>query len=109
VEKSELSKTIKMGDLETNLSKTFKENKEFHDSYDKFKGGMEMISSMIGSVAASNIATPFIRNAWGAKQQKTSIEKDRYNQNMNPTATPMPVNTLQIKTGTTNFRGTMQI
>lgn len=63
----------KMGDLSTNLSVKFKENEEFHNCYDKFKGGMEMIAAVSGSVIASNVVTPVIRNAWGAKKQKESL------------------------------------
>lgn len=76
---------IKMGSMETNLNKTFKENKEFHDCYDTFKGGMEMMASTIGSVASCNLVTPIIRNSWGAKQQKISIAKDNEHKNMNKT------------------------
>ena len=72
---------IKMGDLSTNLGKTFKENKEFHDSYDQFKGGVDMISATVGSVVSCNAITPVIRNYIGAKQQKQSIERERYKQN----------------------------
>ena len=63
----------KMGDLSTNLSAKFKENEEFHNCYDKFKGGMEMVAAVSGSVIASNVVTPVIRNAWGAKKQKESL------------------------------------
>lgn len=64
---------VKMGDLPTNLSTKFKENEQFHNCYDKFKGGMEMIAAVSGSVIASSIVTPVIRNAWGAKKQKESL------------------------------------
>jgi len=94
VEKSELSKTIKMGDMTTNLSKTFKENKEFHDVYDKFKGGMEMIASTVGSVAACNLVTPVIRNYWGAKQQHNSLEKEKIN--------PKPKSELEVHSSVQN-------
>lgn len=63
----------KIGDLSTNLSTKFKESEEFHNCYDKFKGGMEMIAAVSGSVIASNVVTPVIRNAWGAKKQKESL------------------------------------
>ncbi len=81
---------IKMGSLETNLSKTFKENKEFHDSYDTFKGGMEMMASTIGSVASCNLVTPLIRNSWGAKQQKISIAKDNQRNHLDKTKLASP-------------------
>lgn len=68
---------IKMGDMSTNLGKTFKENKEFHDTYDTFKGGAEMFASTIGSIASCNLVTPLIRNSWGASQQKKSINRDK--------------------------------
>lgn len=76
---------IKMGSIETNLTKTFKENEEFHDCYDTFKGGMEMMASTVGSVISCNLATPVLRNSWGAKQQKHSIAKDNAHKNMNKT------------------------
>jgi hypothetical protein len=71
------SKNIKMGDISTDLGKTFKENKEFHDAYDKFKGGMDMIATSTGSVISCNAITPFIRNHFGAEQQKKSINKEQ--------------------------------
>jgi hypothetical protein len=70
-------KAIKLGDMQTNLSKTFKENKEFHKSFDMFKGGMEMMASTVGSVVSCNLVTPVIRNSWGAKEQKKSIKKEQ--------------------------------
>lgn len=77
VTKNQLTPNIKMGDLETNLGATFKENKEFHDCYDKFKGGVDMIAATTGSIASCNIVTPFIRNKIGANEQKQSIERDK--------------------------------
>lgn len=70
---------VKMGDLSTNLGVMFKENKEFHDCYDKFKGGMDMVAATIGSVISCNAITPVIRNRFGAKQQKQSIERETKN------------------------------
>lgn len=72
---------IKMGDLSTNLGETFKENKEFHDSYDTFKGGMEMMAASVGAVVSCNAITPFIRNSWGAKRQKESINREKLQTN----------------------------
>ena len=77
VEKNPLAKNIKMGDMSTNLGKTFRDNEEFHECYDKFKGGMDMFSAVVGAVASSNIITPIIRNRIGAEKQKDSIAKDK--------------------------------
>lgn len=69
------AKNIKLGDMSTNLGKTFKEDKQFHDVYDQFKGGMDMIAASVGSVVSCNAITPVIRNHFGADQQKKSINK----------------------------------
>lgn len=76
-----LGKNIKMGDMSTNLSKTFRENKEFHDCYDNFKGGMDMFSAVCGAVVSSNIITPIIRNRIGAQRQKESIAREKMQKN----------------------------
>lgn len=73
------SKDIKMGELSTNLPKTYKGNEEFYKAYSPFNNGLGMLSTTIGSVIACNAATPFIRNYYGAKQQKKSIEKSKRN------------------------------
>lgn len=88
VAKNPLAKDIKMGDMSTNLSKNFKENKEFHDCYDKFKGGMDMMAATIGSVVSCNVVTPVIRNVWGADQQKSSIARERRKALASPNITP---------------------
>lgn len=77
IAKNPLAKDIKMGDMSTNLVKNFKEDKEFHDCYDKFKGGMDMMAATIGSVVSCNVFTPVIRNSWGASQQKNSIAREQ--------------------------------
>lgn len=69
--------SIKMGDLSTNLGASFKEDKEFHQCYDKFKGGMDMIAASIGSVISCNAITPVIRNHFGAGRQKVEIAKEK--------------------------------
>ena len=71
------AKNIKMGDMSTNLGKTFKEDKQFHDVYDQFKGGMDMIAASVGSVVSCNTITPIIRNHIGANQQKNSIAQEK--------------------------------
>lgn len=81
VARNPLAQNIKMGDMSTNLGKTFKENKEFHDCYDNFKGGMDMFSAVVGAVTSSNIITPIIRNRIGAERQKDSIARDRMQKN----------------------------
>lgn len=88
VAKNPLTKDIKMGDMSTNLSKNFKENKEFHDCYDKFKGGMDMMAATIGSVVSCNAITPVIRNVWGADQQKNSIAREHRKVLTSPNITP---------------------
>lgn len=77
--KNNPSKEIKMGELTTNLSKTYKGNEDFYKAYSPFKNGVDMIATTIGSVVSCNAATPFIRNAYGARQQKRSLERDRMN------------------------------
>lgn len=74
-----LNEEIKMGEITTNLSKTYKGNEDFYKAYSPFKNGMDMIATTIGSVVSCNAATPFIRNAYGARQQKRSLERDRMN------------------------------
>lgn len=73
-----------LGDLKTDLEKTFNGNDEFHKTYDTFKGGLDMIAATAGSVVACNVATPFIRNYIGAKQQKQSIDNKYKNQTFQP-------------------------
>lgn len=68
VEKSPIAKDIKMGEMSTNLGKNFKEDKDFHNCYDKFKGGMDMIAATVGSVVSCNVVTPVVRNYYGAEQ-----------------------------------------
>lgn len=75
------SPEIKMGDMATNLGKTFKDNKEFHECYDTFKGGMDMVAATTGSVISCNAITPVIRNYIGAKQQKASIAQEKMQKN----------------------------
>ena len=77
------AKNIKMGDMSTNLGKTFKEDKQFHDVYDQFKGGMDMIAASVGSVVSCNAITPIIRNHIGANQQKNSIAKEQMQKKTN--------------------------
>lgn len=74
-------KNIKLGDMSLNLGKNFKEDKEFHECYDEFKGGMDMIAATVGSVVSCNLVTPLIRNKIGAKQQKESINREKMQQN----------------------------
>lgn len=85
------NKNIKLGDMSTDLGKTFRENEEFHNKYDSFKGGMDMIAATVGSVVSCNVMTPVIRNKIGAKKQKESIAKmpvitktSTYTYNMQP-------------------------
>lgn len=79
-----LSEGIKMGDLTTNLAKTYKGNEDFYKAYSPFKNGMDMIATTIGSVVSCNAATPFIRNYYGAWQQKRSLNKERMNTYSSP-------------------------
>lgn len=74
---------IKIGDMKTNLNvvKKFKEDVEFHKVYDSFNGGINMMSAVTGAVISSNIVTPFIRNVWGAKQQKDAIIREKIQKN----------------------------
>lgn len=83
VEKNPLTNNLKMGDIELNLGQMFKENEEFHQAYDNFKGGMEMISAVTGAVISSNLVTPFVRNAWAAKRQKQVLAKEGAGVGMN--------------------------
>lgn len=82
------AKDVKMGDIATNLEKTFidKNNEkvleEFYHIYDSFKNGIAMIATTIGAVISCNIVTPILRNAYASRQQKNSIEK---HQVKNPT------------------------
>lgn len=71
------AKDVKMGDLSTNLGEKFNNNEEFHEHYDQFKNGLDMIAAVGGSVVSCNVATPIIRNKIGAQQQKQGIERDR--------------------------------
>lgn len=76
------AKRINMGDFDLNLVEKFKgENElvkgEFHKAYDPFKNGIDMISTSLGTVISCNAITPFIRNSYGAKQQKLSLEKEK--------------------------------
>lgn len=77
------AKNIKLGDMSINLGKTFKEDKQFHDCYDQFKGGMDMIAASVGSVISCNAITPIIRNHFGADRQKDSIAKEQMQKKTN--------------------------
>lgn len=65
---------IKLGDLATDLSNRFREDTDFHNCYDNFKGGADMIGATVGSVIACNAIVPVLRNKWGAKKQRESLE-----------------------------------
>lgn len=77
------AKDVKMGDIATNLEKTFidKNNEkvleDFYHVYDSFKNGIATIATTIGAVISCNIVTPILRNAYAAGQQKKSIEKQQ--------------------------------
>lgn len=105
VEKHPLPEGKKMGDLKTDLTKIYENNKEFYHIYDPFKGGMEMIASTIGSVLSCNLLTPVLRNIFASKQQKASLEKERLqNQALIPTSPILPA---QNKVTTTNYQNPM--
>ena len=65
---------IKLGDLATDLSKRFREDANFHNCYDNFKGGADMIGATVGSVVACNAIVPVLRNKWGSKKQHESLQ-----------------------------------
>lgn len=77
--KNNSPKDIKMGEITTNLAKTYKGNEDFYKAYSPFKNGVDMIATTVGSVVSCNAATPFIRNYYGAWQQKRSLERERMN------------------------------
>lgn len=77
------SKEIKMGELTTNLAKTYKGDEEFYKAYSPFKNGVDMIATTIGSVVSCNAVVP-LRNYYGAKQQKRSIEREKNNHPYKP-------------------------
>lgn len=92
-------KNIKMGDFNENLPNKFKDQDEFvkgefHKAYDPFRNGIDMLSTSLGSVISCNAITPFIRNSYGAKQQKLSIEKDKMQKNS--LIKTHPINPLKI-------------
>lgn len=74
---------LKMGELSTNLAKTFKNNEDFYKVYSPFKNGVDMISTTTGSIIACNAITPFLRNSIGSKQQKKSLAKNGLNNELN--------------------------
>lgn len=88
---------LKLGDMQLNLGKIFKEDEKFHESYDTFKNGIDMMSTVTGAVISGNFVTPFIRNAWAAKRQKESLEKERsqginsYKNNIYPNSGQMKI------------------
>lgn len=71
------SKKVKMGELSTNLAKTYKGNEDFYTAYSPFNNGIGMITTTIGSVVSCNAIAPFLRNKIGSKQQKKSIIRDK--------------------------------
>jgi len=72
-----LNEGIKMGELSTNLAKTYKGNEDFYKAYSPFNNGIGMISTTIGSVVSCNAIAPYLRNKIGSKQQKNSITRDK--------------------------------
>lgn len=83
---------VKMGDNETNLANIFceKANPElkqaFYPIYYNFKGGMEILSTVIGSVLALSVAAPFMRNYAAAKYQQAQLKKQQQENNTNVAA-----------------------
>lgn len=75
-----------MGNIATNLEKQFEGNEVFYKKYSPFKNGVDMITTTIGSVLSCNFITPYLRNIFGARQQKKSIELDKAK---NPTMYPV--------------------
>lgn len=69
-------KEVKLGELSTNLAKSYKGNEDFYKAYSPFKNGVDMIATTIGSIVSCNVIAPFIRNPLGAFEQKRSIEKE---------------------------------
>ena len=83
----------KLGHFDTNLTETFKGQDEFHNAYDPFKSGIEMVATSIASVVSCNVATPYIRNYIGAVQQKRSLAAENKNnfKTINVTKSPNPL------------------
>ena len=88
---------IKIGDMKTDIEKTFEEKfkndiagkNNFYKTYGPFKGGIDMITTTIGSIVSCNFLTPALRNYLGAKQQKRSIEHDKKAENITQISKPI--------------------
>lgn len=81
------SATFTLGAPETNLDKIVTQHgdsalkKEFYPVYDKFRIGMEIFATTIGSIIAGNIVAPIVRNNLGAYQQKQQLLKEQFVKN----------------------------
>ena len=104
-------KEVKLGDISTDLSKTYKGNEDFYKAYSPFKNGVDMIAATIGSIVSCNVVVPILRNMYGAKQQKQSlasenVKKDNISTLTIPAVTPINMGRYQ----TSSFKsGSMKI
>jgi len=90
-------KDVKLGDFATNIKEIVAKDAKIKKEYDKFNTGVSVIASTIGAVIASNFLTPYMRNLYGANQQKKSLAK------MNMQAvSPSTMNAVKIDTKVDN-------
>lgn len=68
---------IYAGDLDFDITKLPNYKSEIKANFKDFKNGMEVTTSLLGSIISCNIFTPIVRNSLAAKTQKNLVEKDK--------------------------------
>lgn len=78
---------LNLGDISTNLSKSYENDPKFFNMYQPFSNGVNMVVNTIACIVASNIVTPYVRNYIGAKEQRHLLSKEK--RQLNPLSTPI--------------------
>lgn len=77
-----LNKNQELGKWDFDISKLNGFN-AIEDNYKNFKQGVDVTSSIIGSVLSCNIITPLIRNQFAAQRQKSAVAQMAANKRAN--------------------------
>ncbi|MBP3820438.1 hypothetical protein J6G99_02200 [bacterium] len=64
-----------IGKIDFNINKHVKMPKNIKAEYNDFKKGIEVSSTIIGSILSCNIITPIVRNLYASKRQEQNIAK----------------------------------
>lgn len=105
VEKNPL-KEVELGNIKTDLSKSYKGREDFYTAFSPFKNGVDMIAATIGSIVSCNVIVPVLRNMYGARQQKQSLEGEK---SKNITSAPEVKKNINYSQVATLPKGSMKI